>query len=130
MNNQDQQGINQPSITDRLSLPTNSSICYRVANRDEHMLNIDKECFNIYKGELREQVKHLEEVILPSIEGNDKYDRVKAVQRELWVLNGILEYGFKEEILNKISKKYERIGIVPSSYHQAELYAQAQQTPT
>ena len=66
-------------------------------------LNIDKECFNIYKVELREQVKHLEEVILPSIEGNDKYDRVKAVQRELWVLNGILEYGFKEEILNKIS---------------------------
>ena len=130
MNNQDQQGINQPSITDRLSLPTNSCICYSVANRDEHMLNIDKECFNIYKVELREQVKHLEEIILPSIEGNDKYDRVKAVQRELWVLNGILEYGFKEEILNKISKKYERIGIVPPSYHQAELYAQAQQTPT
>ena len=41
---------------------------------------------------------------------------------ELWVLSGAIEHDLNIELLRKIADKYTKLGIVPISYNQAELY--------
>ena len=46
-----------------------------------------------------------------------------AMQRELWVLDGIIEHGFITKPLQKVSDNFEKIDAVPRGYFYHEIYA-------
>ena len=43
-------------------------------------------------------------------------DRGEELQRELWVVNGVLEHGLDERLLNDLAVKFRKIGVVPLSH--------------
>ena len=53
--------------------------------------------------------------------------RKPKIQRLLWVIIGALDHGISMKRLFKVSKTYERIGMVPQGYNQAELYLQTKE---
>ena len=48
--------------------------------------------------------------------------RKKEIERQLWVISGVLDQELSIKRLMKVSRTYERIGLVPSGYLQAELF--------
>ena len=44
------------------------------------------------------------------------------LQRELWVLDGVLIHDLSQELLAQISEKYKKIDCVPTGYFYPELY--------
>ena len=48
--------------------------------------------------------------------------RKPKIQRLLWVITGAVDHGISLKRLFKVSKTYERIGMVPQGYMQADLY--------
>ena len=48
--------------------------------------------------------------------------RKPKIMRLLWVINGAVDHGISLKRLFKVSKTYERIGMIPQDYMQAELY--------
>ena len=47
----------------------------------------------------------------------------KRLQRELWVLDGVLVHDLDQELLEQISEKFKKIDCVPAGYFYPELYA-------
>ena len=47
----------------------------------------------------------------------------KHLQRELWVLDGMLTHDLDQELLEQICKKFSKIDCVPRGYFYPELYA-------
>ena len=45
------------------------------------------------------------------------------LQRELWVLDGVLTHDLDQELLEQISEKFKKIDCVPTGYFYPELYA-------
>ena len=45
------------------------------------------------------------------------------LQRELWVLDGVLTHDLDQELLEQISEKFKKIDCVPAGYFYPELYA-------
>ena len=45
------------------------------------------------------------------------------LQRELWVLDGVLTHDLDQELLEQISEKFKNIDCVPTGYFYPELYA-------
>ena len=43
--------------------------------------------------------------------------------RDIWVLEGALDYKLDYELLMKVVKKFELIDCVPTGYHYPEFYA-------
>ena len=50
--------------------------------------------------------------------------QIRELEREIWVLEGILTYSLDRELLVKISKNFAKIDCVPSGYYYPELYAE------
>ena len=55
---------------------------------------------------------------------------VRSKQRNLWVLNGILDHGLSLDLLKPIVQKYEKIDAVPGHYMQPELFKSHQNRPS
>ena len=47
----------------------------------------------------------------------------RAVQRELWVLDGLIEHGYTVKPLQRVSDNFEKIDAVPKGYFYHEIYA-------
>ena len=47
----------------------------------------------------------------------------RAVQRELWVLDGLIEHGYTVKPLQRVSDHFEKIDAVPKGYFYHEIYA-------
>ena len=46
----------------------------------------------------------------------------RRLERQMWVINGVLCHDFDGKLLQKIADKFAKIDMVPSSYFQPELY--------
>ena len=49
-------------------------------------------------------------------------ERRRKFERHLWVIDGMLVYNFSIARLCKVSKIYERLGLVPEGYEQPDLF--------
>ena len=47
----------------------------------------------------------------------------RAIQRELWVLNGVLDHDFSITVLQKVAENFEKADAVPQGYFYPEIYA-------
>ena len=66
------------------------------------------------------QKTHLLEEVLPRLFDNtgqliDKRFH-REVMRELWVLEGVIEHGFRYEVLQQVNNNFEKIDAVPQGY--------------
>ena len=43
--------------------------------------------------------------------------------RELWVLDGVIEHGFRYEVLRQVNNNFEKIDAVPQGYLYPEIYS-------
>ena len=48
--------------------------------------------------------------------------RKPKIKRLLWVIGGAIDHSLSIKRLFKVSKTYERIGMIPKDYMQAELF--------
>lgn len=48
--------------------------------------------------------------------------RIRRLQRNIWLITGILDHHIDTSLLNKIAEKYRLIDAVPSSYYLPELF--------
>ena len=47
----------------------------------------------------------------------------RAMQREVWVLNGVLEHDFSITVLQKVAENFDKVDAVPQGYFYPEIYA-------
>lgn len=47
--------------------------------------------------------------------------------RRIWVLKGVLEFDLDKTLMEQVSKKYEKLGLVPESYYMPEFFQGAQE---
>ena len=66
-------------------------------------------------GELRRKTHEA----MINCETKKKYDELS---NELWVLDGILVHHLEHDLLQRIKKKYQRLGLVLKHYDLPELY--------
>ena len=50
--------------------------------------------------------------------------RRQEIERQLWVIAGVLDQNLSIKRLMKVNRTYERINLVPKGYLQAELFLQ------
>ena len=50
--------------------------------------------------------------------------RRQEIERQLWVIAGVLDQNLSIKRLMKVNRTYERINLVPKGYNQAELFLQ------
>ena len=70
---------------------------------------------------LKEQRKYLQEHMLPSLPQADEQSRAQ-VEREIWLLTGVIDHDLAEEKLVQVAEKFARIHLVPRGYFYAEIY--------
>ena len=77
-----------------------------------------------YFKQIAAEKQDIEEMQLPFLKENKTihgHKIVRAAQREVWMLNGILEYNLACESLKKVVDNFNKIDQVPSGYDYPEL---------
>ena len=62
-------------------------------------------------------------------EGTDKTNqisssKIKKLERNLWVLEGMISLNLNQELLEKVSSNFQKIDSVPSGYYYPELFVE------
>lgn len=61
--------------------------------------------------------------LLPGSQGGAQ----QKIQRRIWVLKGVLCFDLDIQLLELVSRKYEKLGLVPQSYYMPEFFYDSQE---